>query len=155
MKKSTHLCSSTHKILVTSLDFLRQKCSNDTRDQVRAGKSQVDLILRPLICDTDSIEHLCQIVRHKSVTRPLTEDTNTDSQEETATVPRSLDELDPLPLGVFHLEADTCLDFFVLDAHKIGLNALAMILDQDLTSFFVAIVGDEPTWGLGNEPDEG
>ena len=140
---------------MTSLDFLSQKRSNDASDQISASKSQVDLILRPLVRDTNSVEYLGQIVRHKSVTRPLTEDTDTDSQEETASVSRSLDELNPLPLGVFHFEADTCLDLFVLNAHEIGFDAFAVILDQNLTGFFVAVMGDEPTWGLGNEPDEG
>ena len=131
---------------MASLHFLSQKRSNNASDQVRAGKSQVDLILRPLVRDPDSVKDLGQIVRHKSITRPLTEDTNTDSQEETATVARRLNELNPLPLGVFHFEADTCLDLFVLDADKIGLNTLPVVFDQDLTGFFVAVVGDQPTW---------
>ena len=136
----------TYKVLVTSLDFLSQECSNDTSDQVGAGKAQVDLVLRPLVRDSDSIENLGQIVRHKSVTRPLTEDTNTDSQEGTASVTRRRNQLNPLPLGVFEFKADTCLDLFVLDADKIGLNTLPVVFDQDLTGFFVAVVGDEPTW---------
>ena len=131
---------------MTSLDFLSQKCPDDSSDQVRACKSQVDFILRPLVRDTDSVEYFGKVVRYKSVARPLTEDTNTDSQEETAAVARSLDKLNPLPLGVFHFEADTCLDLFVFDADKIGLHSFAVVLDQDLTGFFVAVVGDEPTW---------
>ena len=47
---------------MSSLDLLSQERANDTRDQVRAGKPQVDLILRPLIGNTDSIEDLGQIV---------------------------------------------------------------------------------------------
>jgi len=149
-----HFRHVTYQVLVASLDPLSQERSNDTRDQIRAGKPQVDLILSPLIRDADSVKNFCQVIRHKSISRPLTEDTDTDSQEQTATISGCFDEFNPLPLRVFKLEADTCLNFFVLDAHEISFDTLAVILDQDLASLFVPVVGDEPTWRLGNEPDE-
>lgn len=87
-----------HEILTSPPHLASERSTDDASDKVRAGQAQVELILHALVGDANSIQHLGEVVRDKTVTRPLAEDTDASGNEDTLAVARSLEELDPFAL---------------------------------------------------------
>jgi len=59
-------------------------------------------------------------------------------------------------LLVLELEAESLFDFSKLELNCIVVGiTVGMVLGKDVKGFLVSLLGNQPTWRLGNEPDGG
>lgn len=116
----------------SSRQSVSQKRSSHSSYQVPARQGEVDLVLRTLVCDANGLKHFREVVGHKTVTRPLREESHTSGDEDSSAVSRSSDKLLPRLLGALNLHLDRFGDLSVFSRHKRAISvAFGMILDQD------------------------
>lgn len=94
-----------------------------------------------MIRDADGFKHLCEVVRHQSIVRPWRKQRNTCGNKDASSVSRRLQKLDPLSLQVGHLVLDALSDLLDFHMHEIGLDAFAVVFDEDVLRFLVAALG--------------
>jgi len=116
----------------------------------------VDQKLDGGVGDTNTIEHLVEVVRDETVTRPLGEEGEGNDDPHALPVSGVLVEGLPADVGGNGaVEFDGGLDFVELVAdERILVVAIGVVVGQGLEGLCLTTLGDEPTRGLGDEPDQ-
>ncbi len=79
-----------------------------------------------------------------------------DPDEHTAAHAGGADHIEPALLAVLQLECDGFLDLRHFRLHEFAvLISFRVVLDEDLEGLLVLVLGDEETWALRQEEDEG
>lgn len=129
--------------------------SGDGNDEVVDGEDTVDERLVVRGRDTNSVKNLVEVVRDETVSGPLGEYTDTDDDPHAAAVTWGAEQIDPRNAGSLRLESESLLDFVVLESNKWVIKVTTSVVPGDdlLAALILALV-DQPTRGLGEEPDE-
>ena len=107
--------------------------------------------------DTDGLEDIIEVVRDKTVSRPLREEGDGDDNPHTLPVSRSRDKSLPADgLLNFTVELNGSPNFLVLvlDQGIFGVT-IGVIVGEGLQSLLMATLADEPTGRFRAEPEEG
>jgi hypothetical protein len=127
----------------------------DGDDEVVDGEDTVDEGLIVGVGDADTVEDLGEVVRDKTVSRPLGEDTNADDDPHAATISGSAEEIEPADASSLSLESKSLLDFIVLEGdERVRDVTVCVPSGDDVLGLFITTLVDQPTRGLGEEPNE-
>lgn len=127
----------------------------DGNDEVVDGEDTVDEGLVGGVGDSNTVEHLEEVVRDKTVSRPLGEDTNTDDDPHAATVTGSTEEIEPVDASSLGFESKSLLNLVVLESDD-GVRDITISVPpgNDVLGLLVTALVDQPTRGFREEPDE-
>lgn len=130
--------------------------SEDGPAQVPDGENTVDQELDGRVCDTDRVEDLVEVVRHKTVARPLGEESDGDDDPHALAVASGGEEGLISDVGGDGLiEVNGCLDLLELVLDKrVLIIAVGMIVCKSLECLRVTTLAHEPARGLGREEYE-
>jgi len=135
-------------------EFVDEETHGESNDEVDDVEDTVDLESGLSALDTGSSEDVVHVVRDKTVTRPLGEETEGDKNDETVTVTLCLEEFDPSVTLEFLLELDSVTNFTVLDLNELVVFiSSGVCIGEDLESLLIFAFGDEETWGFWDKPD--
>jgi len=150
-----HTSGGHHEHAATSTAF-NEEGGNDGDDKVVDLKTTVDTELSGGVGDTDGVEDLAQVVGDETVTGPLREEGNGDDNPHAASVTGGGEEAAVTNVGGDGaIELDGGLDFLVLvNDKRVLVVSASVVVTQDVESLLLTALGDQPTRGLGNEPDE-
>jgi hypothetical protein len=112
--------------------------------------------LLSLTSDSDTVEDFGEVVRDKTVTGPLREEGEGDDDPHSLEVTSALEKRDVAGrlLGLF-FESKSLLDFLVLEFDQWVITVPStVVLSDDMNSFLISTSVDQPSRGLGDEPDE-
>lgn len=140
----------------TTTDLVNKGGGDESPSQVPDLKDTVDEELVSAVGNTDSFQNCVEVVRDETIAGPLGEES--DGNDDAHTLAVSGGGKQGLPanlLGHRLVEVDGVLDLFifVLD-QRILVVSVGVIVGEGLQGLLVATLADEPTWGLGGEPDE-
>jgi hypothetical protein len=116
----------------------------------------VDEKLLSLALDSDTVQNLGEVVRDKTVTGPLREEGDGNNDPHSLKVTPGLEqrEVGRSSLGLL-FESQSFLDFLVLEFDEgIVRVASTVVLSDNVNSFLISTVVDEPSRGLGDKVDE-
>lgn len=146
--------------------------SGNGNDKVVDGEDTVDEGLIVGVGDTDTVEHLGEVVRDKTVSRPLGEHADTDlkvllelecrlfriethDDPHAATISGCAEKIEPVDASSLVLESESLLDFVVLESDKRVRDITVCVPPgDDVLGLFVTALVDQPTRGFREEPDE-
>lgn len=119
-------------------------------------KTTVDTELSGGVGDTDGVEDLGEVVGDETVTGPLREEGNGDDDPHAASVTGGGEQAAVTDVsGNGAIELDGGLDLLVLvKDERVLVVAVRVVVTEDVESLLLTTLGDQPTRGLGNEPDE-
>jgi len=140
----------------TTTDPVNHKRGEESPEQVPDLKDTVDEELDGGINDADGYEDLVEVVGDETVTRPLGEESKGDDDPHASPVSRGGEEGLPADGRCdLAIELDGGLDFLEFIPDKgIFPVTVGVVVRQDVQSLIVASLANQPTGGLGNEPDE-
>jgi hypothetical protein len=106
--------------------------------------------------DTGGCVDLVGVVREESVAGPLREETERDDEHESVPVALGLEEVgERRGLLGEELKADGLLDLFVLELNQRIVDvAVGVVFSEHLQRIFSPLLGEQPTWRLGDPEDE-
>jgi len=138
-------------------DLVDEGSGGKSPSQVPDLEDTVDEELDGGVEDTDGLEDTGEVVRDDTVAGPLGEEGESDDDTHALEVAGGLEEGGPSNLlSDGAVELDGSLDFLVLVLdERILLIAVGVVVGEDLESLGVAVLADQPTRGLGSEPDKG
>jgi hypothetical protein len=134
-----------------------EKRARNGNDEGKNGKTTVDTELSVTVGYTDRVVDISGVVGGETVARPLGEETERRKEHKPVPVALGLEEVEVgRSLLVLELEAESLLDLGVLELDGGVIDvAVGVVLSKHLKGFLVPLLGDQPTWGLWDEPDEG
>ena len=137
-------------------DLVGEKSAGDRDDERENGKATVETELGVSISDVDGLVDIGRVVRNEAVTRPLREQTEGCQKHKSVSVAAGLKKVEVRrSLLVQELKAESFLDLSVLklDSRIVDIS-VGVVLAKDSKGFFISLFRNQPTRGLGNEPDE-
>lgn len=117
----------------------------------------VEAQLRVGVGDANRLVDVGRVVRHQAVAGPLREQAQRRHQEEAVSVAPGFGEVE-VAGGLLReeLEAQGLANLGVFKLHRrVRAVAVGVVLGQDSERFVRAILGDQPSWRLRDEPDAG
>lgn len=141
----------------TTAEFINSHRAANSDEKLEHVLSCIESSLLGLVLNTSTLIDDVGIVADESISGVLRDNTQGDQKHETVTVTAGSKEIKIAAalLGLV-LEGDCVLDLSVLKLHgRVVGVAVGVILGKDVKGFLVALVGHEPTGGLGDPPDEG
>lgn len=115
----------------------------------------INLELFLLVRDANTVHHKRKVVRSQPVPTPLREQTKSDDEQQSVPVPLCPNKVDVSAclFGVqFQVQGFSDLSKFELHS-QVCLVTIGMILGQRGQCLCVAVFGDQPSWGLWDDPD--
>jgi hypothetical protein len=138
----------------TTTNSVNAESSSDSTEQVPNLKNTVDKILGYRVSNTNRDKNLLKIVRDKTVTGPLGEETNGKSNEGTSAVTAGSPKFSIRSLSDFLFLKNGLSNFTVFQLNKvIILITVGVELGKDTKSFLITTLADEPTGRFFIEPD--
>jgi hypothetical protein len=153
---NAHGCGGRDEEWATT-NAINEQSAGDGDDERQDGKTTVDTKLGVGVCDTNGVVDIGGVVGNETVARPLGEETKRCEEHKPVPVALGLEEVKVgRGLLVLELEAEGLLDLsvFELNCSVVGI-AVGVVLGKDVKGFLVPLLGDQPTWGLGDKPDSG
>lgn len=138
-------------------DAVNEECAGNGDNERKDRKTTVDTKLGVAVGDANALVDVGSVVGGKTVSGPLGEETEGRKEHEPVPVALGLEEVEVRRVLLVHeLKADS-----LLDLGKLKLNCgvvdvtVGVVLAEDVESLVVPVLGDQPTWRLWDEPDEG
>ena len=139
-----------------SSDALDEGGGGDSPRKVPNLENTVDKELGRRIGDTDSLEHLVEVVGDEAISRPLGKPSESDDNRQTFTVTGGVYQGHPADGGSdCPVEIDGGLDFFVLEPNeRVVLVSIGVVISQDMESLGVPTLAHQPTRRFWPKPKE-
>jgi len=153
--EGNHHTSSSDDELRATVETVGDECTGVGDDPGHAFLAEVELELLLGVRNADVVENLGEVVRDETVTGPLGEETNADTEEHAVAVARSSDKLEPRDTLVLPFELNSFFDLLHLQVdERVVRVPISVKSAKDCAGLVSTTFVDQPTWRLGHEGEE-